>query len=120
MTEKHSSLWEDWLDKAAAGLRGHPDYNWVRQELLDHLEDRAEALGRSFSHLSREEAERLALAGMGEAEGLSRDLARARGGLMIYQLSTLLLGMALVLVGLEGIIMLWRWILPLAAQDWLF
>ena len=64
----------------------------------------------------RSEAQARALAGMGEGESLSRALAQAHGGLMAYQLSALLLGMALVLVGLEGIIMLWRWILPLAFQ----
>lgn len=116
MTEKHSSLWEDWLDKAAAGLRGHPDYDQVRQELLDHLEDKTAGLTRIFPDIPREEAQVRALAGMGEGESLSRALAQAHGGLMAYQLSALLLGMALVLVGLEGIIMLWRWILPLAFQ----
>lgn len=115
MTEKHNPLWEDWLERAGKGLRGHPDYSRVRRELLDHLEDRAEALSQRRSGLSREEAERLALEGMGEAEPLSQSLARAHSQILgtLYELSQLLLGMALVLVGLEGILMLWRWILPL-------
>lgn len=121
MKQEHD-LWEEWLERAAEGLRGHPDYGQVRQELLDHLEDRSEALGRSFPDLSREEAEELALEGMGGAEPLSRALAQAHSQVLgtLYDLTGLLLGITVPLVALEGIFMLWRWIVPLAVQDWPF
>lgn len=59
---------------------------------------------------------------MGEAEPLSQALAKAHSQLLgdLYELSQLLLGIALVLVGLEGTFMLWRWILPLAFPGWPF
>lgn len=122
MTEKYSPLWESWLAEASKGLRSHPDYSQVRRELLDHLEDRRESLCRAFPDLSREEAERLALEGMGEAKELSQALAKAHNWLLgsVYELSQLLLVMAVVLVSLEGAIMLWRWILPLAVPSWPF
>ena len=115
MRENHNPLWEAWLEKAAASLRAHPDYDRVRQELLGHLEDRAEGLGRSFPGLSREETEKLALEGMGEAAALSRPLAQAHSQALgvLYDLTGLLLALAAPLVALEGLFMLWRWILPL-------
>lgn len=122
MTEKHSPLWEKWLEEVARGLRGHPDYGQVRQELLDHLEDKAADLTRVFPDISPEEAQARALEGMGEAESLSQALAQAHSQVLgtLYGLSQLLLGMALALVGLEGAIMLWRWILPLTVPGWPF
>lgn len=116
MRENHNPLWEEWLEQAARGLRAHPDYDRVRRELLDHLEDRAEGLGRSFPGLSREETEKLALEGMGEAAALSRPLAQAHSqalGVLLHDLTGLLLALAAPLVALEGLFMLWRWILPL-------
>ncbi len=122
MTGRHSPLWETWLEEAVAGLRAHPDHDLVRRELLDHLEDRAEGLSRSFPDLSREEAERMALEGMGEAKELSQALAKAHSQLLggLYYLSGLLLVLSVPLVTLEGVFMLWRWILPLAVPGWPF
>lgn len=121
MKQEHD-LWEEWLKKAAAGLQGHPDYDRVRRELLDHLEDKAADLTRVFPDISPEEVQVRALAGMGEAESLSRALAQAHSQVLgtLYGLSGLLLGITVPLVALEGIFMLWRWIVPLAVQDWPF
>lgn len=119
---KHSSLWDRWLEEATEALRAHPDHDQVRQELLDHLEDRTEGLHQSFPNLSLEEAEQMALEGMGEAEELSQALAKTHSRLLggLYELGGMLLAMAGVLVGLESMIMLWWWILPLAIPSWPF
>lgn len=118
--EKH--LWDSWLEEAVWGLRAHPDYDQVRQELTDHLEDRAEGLLHSFPNLSQEEAEWMALNGMGAAAELSPVLTRAHSQLLgaLYDLGGLLLALAIPLVVLEGILMLWAWILPMVIPGWPF
>lgn len=118
--EKH--LWDRWLEEATRGLRSHPDYDQVRQELTDHLEDRTEGLRHSFPSLPREEAERMALNSMGEAKELSPILAKAHSQVLgaLYDLGGLLLVLAVPLVALEGIFMLWARILPLVIPGWPF
>jgi len=121
MREKHD-LWDRWLEAALDPMRSHPDCGRVRRELLDHLEDREEGLRRSFPDLSREEAERMALDGMGEAAELGRDLAQAHSRLLgvLYDFGHLLLVLALPLVAFGGIFMLWARILPLVVPGWPF
>ena len=73
---EHSKLTQDqWLDRAAGGIRFPPDRRAVRAELAGHLEDREEALKRAFPDMPREEARERALAGMGDPEALRRELS---------------------------------------------
>ncbi len=121
MKEEHK-LWDHWLEAALKPMCGHPDCVRVRRELLDHLEDRAEGLRRSFPDLPREEAERMALDGMGDAAEMGQALAQAHSRLLgnLYELGQLLLILTLPLVALEGMFMLWARILPLAVPGWPF
>jgi len=120
--KERRDLWDCWLETALKPMCGHPDCDRVRQELLDHLEDRAEGLRRSFPDLPREEAERMALDGMGKAAELGQALARTHSRLLgnLYELGQLLLVLTLPLVALEGIFMLWARILPLTIPGWPF
>ena len=73
---EHRKLTQDqWLDRAAGGIRFPPDRRAVRAELAGHLEDREEALKRAFPGMPQEEARERALAGMGDPEALRRELS---------------------------------------------
>ena len=72
MAEKRIS---DWLNTAVSGIRFKPDRAAVEQELREHLEDKIEDLER-FYHLSREEAEEMALGQMGDAEEIGREMVK--------------------------------------------
>lgn len=65
-----------WLDIAVSGIRFGPDRAKVREELLEHLEDKAADLQRIFPDMDAPEAQNRALAGMGDPEELKRELAR--------------------------------------------
>jgi len=121
MKQEHN-LWDRWLEEALKPLGGHPDRSQVRQELLDHLEDRMEGLCRSFPQMSQEEAERMTLSGMGEAAELGPALTKAHSQLLggLYEFGQLLLTLAIPLVALEGAFMLWVRILPLVVPNWPF
>ena len=41
MENQHHIPWEQWLDRATAGIRFKPDREEVRAELSAHLEDKA-------------------------------------------------------------------------------
>ena len=62
-----------WLDAATSGIRFSPDRNRVRQELEDHIQDRAEA--EEARGLSPGEAEQAAVDAMGDPEALAKELA---------------------------------------------
>ena len=66
---------QDWLDTAVGGIRFKPDRVKVEEELRGHLEDKTADLQRIF-HLSREEAEEMALKQMGDAEEIGREMAK--------------------------------------------
>lgn len=65
--------WDSWAAQAAAQIRFKPDRPAVEEELLAHMEDRADALMRD-GMLARE-AEKAALAAMGDADEVGRALA---------------------------------------------
>lgn len=65
-----------WLDTAVSGIRFGPDRRAVRAELQAHIEDKTADLERIFSGISPQEARDRALAGMGNAEELRKELAK--------------------------------------------
>lgn len=65
-----------WLYIATRGIRFKPDRAAVRRELEAHLEDKRADLQRIFPDLSPEEAERRAVASMGDAWQVRERLAR--------------------------------------------
>ena len=65
-----------WLDAATRGIRFGPDRTAVRQELTDHLEDKIANLKRVFPDMDDREAEQRALAQMGDAEEIGKELSR--------------------------------------------
>lgn len=67
--------WKSWAFQACAHIRFKPDRAAVEEELLAHLEDKAEAILRE-KELTVYEAERQALASMGDAD----EVGRAAGG----------------------------------------
>ena len=66
----------EWLAAAARGIRFKPDREAVRQELREHIEDKTADLMRIFPGMTREEAEKRALSGMGDPEEVGRELAK--------------------------------------------
>ena len=66
--------WKSWAFQACAHIRFKPDREAVEEELLAHLEDKAEAILRE-KELTVYEAERQALASMGDADEVGRQLA---------------------------------------------
>ena len=74
--------WKRWALRACAHIRFKPDRGPVEEELLAHLEDRAEALCQSGMGLER--AEKQALASMGDADEVGRQLAAVHKPLLGY------------------------------------
>ena len=104
-----SPRWEDWLSQALKPLENHPDRDWVEQELLDHLEDRVADFQRIFPSISREEAEREALARLGNpgpvGEGLARSHSRFWGNFYWFTYALVRLGV----VVLAATLPFWLW-----------
>ena len=69
-----SVSWQSWAFRACAHIRFKPDREAVEEELLAHLEDKTEAILRE-KELTVYEAERQALASMGDADEVGRQLA---------------------------------------------
>lgn len=67
---------EDWLDTAVSGIRFGPDRKAVRAELEGHMEDKMAGLRRVFPDIPEDEARDRALAGMGDAWALKKELAK--------------------------------------------
>lgn len=65
-----------WLNIATSGIRFGPDREAVRRELAEHIEDRTADLMRIFPDIPEEEAGERALAAMGDAWELKKELAR--------------------------------------------
>ena len=76
MENQHHIPWEQWLDRATAGIRFKPDREEVRAELEAHLEDKALDFQRIFPSLTEEEAQERAAAEMGDPEEIGRELAK--------------------------------------------
>ncbi len=67
---------EKWLDTATSGIRFGPDRAEVREELLQHIEDKTADLRRIFPDMDNVEATERALSGMGDPEELKITLAK--------------------------------------------
>ena len=67
---------DKWLDTAVSGIRFYLDRKNVRTELEGHIEDRTADLRRLFPDIPEREAYTRALAQMGDAEEVGRELAR--------------------------------------------
>ena len=66
---------QEWLNTAVSGIRFKPDREAVEGELRGHFEDKVADLQRIF-HISQEEAEKMALERMGNAEEIGREMAK--------------------------------------------
>ena len=69
-------LFDVWLTTAVSGIKFPYDREEVCQELTDHFEDKTLDLRRIYPELSEAEAEKMALARMGDAEEMKEELAR--------------------------------------------
>lgn len=101
-----------WLDTAVSGIRFGPDRRAVRAELEGHIEDKTADLQRIFPDIPEEEARERALAGMGDAQGLKKELARIHKPWLgyLWRCSQVLAAAALALV-----LLLWG---DRALRDW--
>lgn len=66
--------WKSWVFRACSHIRFKPDRGPAEEELLAHLEDRAEAILKEDG-MTVSEAEQQALAAMGDADEVGRQLA---------------------------------------------
>lgn len=73
---KHIMGMYSWLSIATSGIRFGPDREAVRCELMEHMEDKAADLMRIFPDIPEEEAQERALAAMGDAWELKKELAK--------------------------------------------
>lgn len=73
---KHIMGMYSWLSIATSGIRFGPDQEAVRAELMEHIEDKTADLMRIFPDISEEEAGERALAAMGDAWELKKELAK--------------------------------------------
>ena len=73
-----------WLSIATSGIRFGPDQEAVRDELREHIEDKAADLMRIFPDIPEEEAGQRALAAMGDAWELKKELARVHSPWLGY------------------------------------
>lgn len=73
---KHVMGMYSWLSIATSGIRFWPDREAVRRELTEHIEDKTADLMRIFPDIPEEEAGERALAAMGDAWELKKELAR--------------------------------------------
>lgn len=94
-----------WMDTATRGIRFGPDRDVVRQELTEHLEDKIADLKRFYPEMSDRDAEQRALAQMGDAEEIGREMARIHkpwlGYLWRFSQAMLLLVVLMFAVGLK-------------------
>lgn len=97
-----NSLWSEWLNQAIKPMDHHPDRDWVRQELLEHLEDKAADLKRIFPTITRQEAEQEALLRLGDPSAIGVELAKAHSRILgaVYWITY-----ALIMVGVLGLIL---------------
>lgn len=65
-----------WVNTAAKGIRFGPDREAVKRELWEHIEDKTLDLMRIFPGMAYEEARERAMADMGDAEEIGKELAR--------------------------------------------
>ena len=75
--------WKSWVFRACVHIRFKPDRAVVQEELLAHLEDKAETILRE-KDVPVSEAEKQALASMGDADEVGRQLAAVHKPLLGY------------------------------------
>ena len=87
----------NWADRAVAGIILPKERESARQELLDHMEDHMDTL--LAAGFSREEAERQAIAAMGDPEETAKLLRRAHQPVLtrLFQISRWMLLCALAI-----------------------
>lgn len=109
-------LWSEWLDGAVKPMDNHPDRDWARRELLEHLEDKAADLRRVFPTITRQEAELEALRRMGDPSEIGEGLAKAHSRVWgsIYWITCILILMGLLGMFLTLPVYLLRILAPLA------
>lgn len=94
-----------WMDAATRGIRFGTDRDAVRQELTEHLEDKIADLKRFYPEMSDRETEQRALAQMGDAEEIGREMARIHkpwlGYLWRFSQAILLVVVLMFAVGLR-------------------
>ena len=105
---------EDWIRRAAGGIRFGPDRRDAEQELREHIADRAGTLVR-VRGLDPEEAETEALKRMGDADVLRQELSAVHRPLWgyLWRLSQVLLRteLAITVILILGLVLL-------ASRDW--
>lgn len=96
----YSRIW--WMDEATRGIRFGPDREAVRQELNEHLEDKIADLRRFYPDMTEKEAEQRALAQMGDAGEIGKELARIHTPWLgyLWRFSQVLLAAAVLVVAL--------------------
>lgn len=89
-----------WLNTATRGIRFRPDREAVWAELFDHFEDKIADLMRIYPDLSRREAEKMAVARMGDPEQIGKELAKFHKPWLgyLWRVSQVLLAVLAVLV----------------------
>ena len=95
---------EQWLDKATGSIRFGPDRRAVRGELAAHVEDKTADFRRIFPDMTDEEAEKRALAEMGDAQEIGKELARIHRPWLgwLWRASQTVLAAALLVLVLVG------------------
>ena len=112
-----------WLTTATKGIRFGPDRAEVLRELRDHLDDRTDDLRRIFPDMTYEEAEKRALAGMGDPEEIGKELARVHRPWLgyLWRVSQWMLGLAVlfaVIIGVQALTGGWTpWFEPGSGLD---
>lgn len=102
---------ENWLEQATEKILFAPDREAVRQELADHLQDRQERY--AAKGLGAGEAERAALADMGDPADIAEELGKLHRPWWgyLWTLSKLLLGLA-AFVAIIGVFTAWDGLIP--------
>ena len=98
MENRHHIPWEQWLDRATAGIQFKPDRKEVRAELSAHLEDKALDFQRIFPGLTEAEARERAVSEMGDPMEIGKELAKVHKPWLgyIWRVSQVLLGLVLL------------------------
>ena len=112
---QENPLWAKWLKEALKPIDNHPDREWVQQELLEHLEDKAAGLKCAFPDLTQQEAEQEALLRMGDPSAVGAELAKAHSRALgvVYWITEGLILMGLVGMFLTLPLYLLRFVVPL-------
>ncbi|MBM6679257.1 permease prefix domain 1-containing protein [Pseudoflavonifractor capillosus] len=114
MENQHHIPWEQWLDRATAGIRFKPDREEVRAELSAHLVDKALDFQRIFPGLTEAEAQERAAAEMGDPVEIGKELAKIHKPWLgyLWRASQVLAGGALIWLVAVAVPLAWSWLNP--------